>query len=225
MKLTSLATVVALAAVSASAFAADTGFYVGGKLGASLMESRAAHVDSSFAVGEPENLSIKNKTKTTFNVGASVGYDFNVLYQVPVRSELDYTYRSDAKIKTAFLDSEDGAYDSHFKIKNSTLMVNNYYDFYNSSDFTPYVGIGLGMSFNKYKFNEADDSFSKNKFAWAGMAGVSYKIDDNLTANVEYRYLDSGKIKYTESDGKNYTDNFSAKLRSHDLSVGLRYTF
>lgn len=220
MKLKHIATMVTLAALSTSAFAAETGFYVGGKLGASLMASRGVHTDSTYAVGAPESESIKNKTKTVFNIGFNVGYDFNTQFNVPVRSELDYTYRTDAKIKTG-LDSAE--YSDHFKIKNSTLMVNNYYDFYNSSDFTPYVGVGLGMSFNKYKFEDAG-SISKNKFAWAGMAGVSYKIMDDLTANVEYRYLDSGKIKHTESDA-NSTDKFSAKLQSHDLSVGLRYTF
>lgn len=235
MKLKHIAIVTGLMTMSAMALADNTGFYMGGKLGASIIQSKDVQSNGHFYDGQGYDYSsAKDKNKTVFNIGLNAGYDFNVIYGVPVRTELDYTYRTNADITTSdyvFSSmpasgggvSEGGEYDSFsFKVKQSTLMVNSYYDFYNSSDFTPYVGVGLGMAFVKY--SSEDESYSKTKFAWAAMAGVSYQVTSNLTANLEYRYLDSGKIKDESNDGIWYEES-SAKLSSHDLTIGLRYAF
>ncbi|WP_392564061.1 porin family protein [Orbus wheelerorum] len=230
MRLKQLAIAITLGTISTVALAENTGFYVGGKLGASIMQSKDMQSHGHF-YSTPTNYDYtltKDKTKAVFNLGVNAGYDFNVSYNIPVRAELDYTYRTDAKINTSTyvfssMDGNAGGDDEaeNFKIRQSTLMANGYYDFYNSTAFTPYVGLGLGVSFVKYK-DEA--SISKTKFAWSTMAGVSYKVMSNLTANVEYRYLDSGKIKKDDSDGT-WVDNFSAKLKTHDINIGLRYAF
>jgi len=229
MRLKQLAIAVALVTISTTALAENTGFYIGGKLGTSIMQSKGMHWQGSAYDGSGYDYSLtKDKTKTVFNMGINAGYDFNVSYNLPVRAELDYTYRSNAKINTStyFFSSIDGNSggeyeDENFKISQSTLMVNGYYDFYTDTEFTPYVGAGLGASFVKYK-DEA--SISKTQFAWSLMAGVSYKVLSNLTTNIEYRYLDSGKIKQNDNDD-GWTNKFSAKLQSHDISVGLRYSF
>ncbi|WP_392551364.1 porin family protein [Orbus wheelerorum] len=229
MRLKQLAIAVTLGTISTVALAENTGFYVGGKLGASIMQSKDVQSHGNDVTGAGYDYDLYgDKTKTVFNLGVNAGYDFNVSYNIPVRAELDYTYRTDAKISTSdyifssMQGTAGGEYEhANFKIRQSTLMANGYYDFYNSTAFTPYVGLGLGVSFVKYK---DDVDMSKTKFAWSAMAGVSYKVMSNLTANVEYRYLDSGKIKGSDSDDyMNYSS--SAKLHTNDVSIGLRYAF
>jgi len=236
MRLKQLAIAVALVTISTTALAENTGSYVGGKLGTSIMQSKGmqSHGYNSSSPTDYDYTLAKDKTKTVFNIGINAGYDFKVSYNLPIRAELDYTYRSDAKINTStytfssMQGNAGGEYENDsFKISQSTLMVNGYYDFYTDTELTPYVGAGLGASFVKYKFKDEDgdkSSISKTQFAWSVMAGVSYKIMPNLTTNLEYRYLDSGKIKQNDNDD-GWTDKFSAKLQSHDISVGLRYSF
>lgn len=227
--------IIALGLVTASTavLADNSGFYIGGKIGASILQSKDVKSNGySYSNADYDYSITDNKNKTVFNLGLNVGYDFNAQYAVSVRAELDYTYRSSAKISSSsyFFSSIGGTsggdtYEERFKIKQSTLMLNGYYDFHNSSDFTPYLGLGVGMGFVKYKGEENDSStISKTKFTWSAMAGVSYQLSKNLSANVEYRYLNSGKIEDTDSDGI-WHDNFSAKLQSHDLNIGLRYAF
>lgn len=230
MKLKHIAIVTGLMTMSAMALADNTGFYMGGKLGASIIQSKDLREDGHYeGKSDYDYISTTDKNKTVFNIGLTAGYDFNVAYNVPVRTELDYTYRTNAKVNTSayyfssITGSAGGDYEAYsFKVKQSTLMVNSYYDIYNSSNFTPYVGVGLGMAFVKY--TSEDISLSKTKFTWAAMAGVSYQVSNNLTADLEYRYLDSGKIKKQSSEGVWHYDS-SAKLSSHDLTIGLRYAF
>lgn len=235
MKLTKLTVALVLTSLPVAALADNSGIYIGGKLGTSFQQSKDMQSHGYFHNNSADfdYTTTKDKTKATFNIGANVGYDFKVVYHVPVRAELDYTYRSDAKMNTStyifssISGTAGGEYeDDHFKIKNSTLMVNGYYDFYNSTGFTPYVGLGVGASFVKYKVEQQnyDYSFSKTHFAWAAMAGVSYQIDSNLVASAEYRYLDSGKIKDTTTE-EHITDKWSTKLYSHDITIGIRYLF
>ncbi|WP_392562302.1 outer membrane beta-barrel protein [Orbus sturtevantii] len=232
MRFKQLAIAITLASISTAALAENTGFYVGGKLGASIMQSKDIQSRGYDRTNtDYDYILLGNKNKAVFNMGVNAGYDFNVSYQLPIRAELDYTYRSDAKISTSeyvfssIAGNAGGAYsdeDANLKIGQSTLMVNGYYDFYNSTDFTPYVGAGLGMSFIKYK--DEYTNVSKTQLAWSAMAGVSYKVMPDLTASLEYRYLDSGKVKDNENDG-DWQDKHSAKLNSNDISIGLRYAF
>lgn len=229
MSINKLTALIVLATLSSSALAANSGFYLGGKVGASYLQSK--DLQDKWEWGDNYDVdTVANKSKTVFNMGISAGYDFKFQYDLPIRMEIDYTYRSKAKINSIvdnyyFINGASGNDDSEpleFKIKQTSLMVNSYYSFYNSSAFTPYVGFGLGTSFIKYQFEE--DNLSKTNFAWSLNAGASYSITDNLIADLEYRYIDSGKIK--DHDFEHGSDiNLSAKLKTHDLSIGLRYVF
>jgi len=119
----------------------------------------------------------------TFNdtgvYNVSIGWQFHPL----VRAELEAGYRGtgDANIYTA--------------------LVNGYFDFKNDTRFTPFLGAGAGYA--NENFGGAND-----EFAYQGIAGVSYAIDNNWALTAQYNYLDT-------------TGDYSAS----EVKGGVRYTF
>jgi opacity protein-like surface antigen len=86
-------------------------------------------------------------------------------------------------------------------IASITTLANAYVDLGTWSRWTPYVGVGVGVS-----MLEADSvsdssplfggmpSSTNWTFAWAAHAGVSYAISRNWLVDFSYRYLDMGDV-------------------------------
>jgi len=174
-----------------AATAADMGMYVTPKM----------MFDVSQGNYLSHNGSNSNTYKYTNNMGGAlaVGYDFSTVFDVPVRTELEYGIRSNANFN----------YD-HKNVRAmhpQSLFGNVYYDFKNSTAFTPYVGGGLGMAFI------GDNS---TNFAWNVGGGVAYEFAQDWKLDVGYRYVDLGRF-----DSK----HCNAKYTAHEFMTGLRYTF
>lgn len=122
----------------------------------------------------------------------------------------------------------------HTAVKSTTLMVNLYKDLGSYRGWVPYIGAGVGVSYNQI----ANTYFTENvfltnsilgdnniSFAWSLMAGVSYNISSRTTLDLGYRYMDLGKIASQNGDTagfwnpKVYVDD----LTSHEFKVGFRY--
>ena len=56
----------------------------------------------------------------------------------------------------AFSDGDGGREDTQNRLSVNTLMVNTYYDFRNSSAFTPWVSVGLGYARIHHKATYTD---------------------------------------------------------------------
>ena len=92
---------------------------------------------------------------------------------------------------------------------------------------------------NPFSLSEAEEapvlinykSKTKNNFAWNVGLGGLYKIDTNLYLDVNYRYKDLGKITSTADKKADYVgnyglkENYTAKLRSHNVMLGVIYSF
>ena len=89
-------------------------------------------------------------------------------------------------------------------------MLNTYYDFKTSTDFTPFVGFGIGLA----DIENAED----NAFAYSVSAGAKYNIDKNVYVGA--------KGAYTRIDGP--TDQFGIEFKdiavfSANVSVGYEF--
>ena len=112
----------------------------------------------------------------------------------------------------------------------STLFANLYYDFRNDSAFVPYIGAGIGMSFNYLGFDlhRGGSAVSRDEhttnFAWNVGAGVAYNVNDALYIDAAYRYVDLG---YTEASGSLNGDQIKVGSRpyNHEFMLGLRFAF
>ena len=154
-------------------------------------------------------------------------------------------YRTDAKLHalesyTAFCGSPGGTcYDSYnANVHNAVFLVNGYVDLGTWYRITPYVGAGVGASFNTFG-SLTDTSLSttgtgsasektKTDLAFALMAGFSYGLTQNIKLDFGYRYLDMGKLTSNPINCNGPGCGFEVqhyKLTSHDVRIGLRYMF
>jgi opacity protein-like surface antigen len=175
--------------------------------------------------------------------GLGVGYQFNHWFRVDVTGE----YRGKANFHGLDIVRTTGGLtltDDYRASKSEWLVLANIYaDLGTWYSFTPFVGAGIGASYNTIS-NFTDtcatvsgcpggsvatgDTASKWNFAWALHAGVSYKVNSQLSIEFAYRYVNLGDAKSGDLitfDGTNNINNpmeFN-KITSHDLKLGVRW--
>ncbi|MDR3361894.1 MAG: outer membrane beta-barrel protein [Desulfovibrio sp.] len=189
----------------------------------------------------------------------AIGYDFDKKYEIPVRAELEYGVWSKLSGETSLGTNLDAVYsgagvtmlvDMKFEMDIQTLMANLYWDFKNSTAFTPYVGAGLGLAFIQARAivmgsggSATVGSFSAEKdtgirgqtnFAWQVGAGCSYAFTDAVSVDLGYRFVSLGNVETNTArlafENTGTTTSVSAKgkvenLFMHQIGLGLRITF
>ncbi len=196
-------------ALAAPAAAEINGIYAGGKFIYGYQTSWGSNVFST------------SHSDSVLGAAGFVGYDFYKQSDTPIRTEIEYAFRGN------LYNSDAGpgyTSDTHYDMQ--TLLVNFYYDFYNESDFTPYVGAGIGAAFitGEYNYNiggnklkgELDDTV----LAWNVGAGVGYAINEQVTADLGYRYLST-----SDSNKEKAGYNLQTSTSSHEVSLGVRFSF
>lgn len=91
--------------------------------------------------------------------------------------------------------------------------------------FMPYLSGGLAFGQVETKFLDDDvvyQSGKKTYVGWTVGAGAEYAFTDNLVGRAEYRYTDFGKENFGASET---AFPFEAKLKTHDVRVGISYKF
>ena len=215
MKRTILALALLMALVlPGMAKAEGTGMYLAPKFLMTIQETGTIERSGMGGVDE--------YSQFTLGGALAAGYDFWPQYLVPLRVELEYALRGNSEKSWG---SNWGSVDCTWN--SSTLFANLYYDFRNSTAFTPYVGAGLGMAFNYANYTFSSPGYHGNfdehstNFAWNVGAGVAYDITDSLAVDLGYRYVNLGYYEVDLPDG--------AKLKNqpcnHEFMLGLRYTF
>ena len=138
-----------------------------------------------------------------------------------IRAELEYNKNSDAeKTHDLLFDEEIGH--GKFTVESQSYMANLYYDFDTNTPFMPYVGIGAGLAKVKGKLSGETETYilggsmSDTHFAWQAGVGVNYALNQNVSLDLGYRYVDYGD--FTEDDVK-------LDMNAHEVYLGLRYNF
>lgn len=217
--------------MAAGAMAADTGFYAGLKFLDSIQSS------GNFSTGGriADLADTCDYTQNSIGGGVFLGYDFHQINQIPLRAEIEYDLRTDARTEW---DPKTGSFYginiSDYKMKVEwnvqTAFFNLYWDFHNDGAFTPYVGAGagLGLVYNKYKVESPYGDWSKDDyhavFAWNAGAGCSCAITDSLSADLAYRFIGLG---YSETEAAVFNQNQKIGMAPYinEFSLGLRYAF
>ncbi len=126
----------------------------------------------------------------------------------------------DLGVSTAALVADDGG-----DIDTDTWMLNAYYDFDIGNRFTPYVGLGLGLSESELVFNPSDVALLTDEdrvFAWQLMGGVSYALRDTLSVYGNYRYRSADDMEFSASL---LPARFNIDVEAQSLEIGVRYGF
>lgn len=117
-----------------------------------------------------------------------------------------------------------------------SLMANGWYDFNNDTNWTPYIGGGLGFSLisldnlyattlgvfpgatpNKISVDDDEDW----QFSYQIGAGISYKLNEKFNIDLDYRYVvvSDGELQTTQDQ------NFDVQMKNSNLLLKLKYLF
>lgn len=188
--------------LTSPAYSAETpvGPYVSGNLGLAMPS------DSDATDPGAPGLTLNTSYDTGWTLGAALGYNFG---NTRIEGEVAYQKADEDKVSFAGV-----TWDSTADISALSFLVNGYYDFTNSSAFTPYLSAGLGFA----KIKWADDGYSADDtvFAYQVGAGVGYALSKNVTLDAKYRYLATSDAKF---------DTTETEFASHNLLFGVRVNF
>jgi OOP family OmpA-OmpF porin len=181
------------------------GIYVGGNVG----------------VHKPQNSSMsRSGQSTSVKIGtgiagtAAVGYGFGN----GLRTELELGQRAGSVSGTTGTTSG--------RLDVTSLMGNVLYDIATGGAVIPYLGVGAGGARVRAKdigpdLGNATISGSDNVFAYQGIAGLDFRIDDNMALGASYRYFATQSASISSSAG----DKASVPYRDHSILFGIRYAF
>ena len=231
-------------ASTATAHDNDEGWYLRGNAGYGIHEDAVltGDVDSSFhSDGDIESEG---------NVAASlgVGYDFGDNWRLELDGDTLFTdFGAISEVPNSFA-----------KLRTNSLMINALYDFDDFGRWEPYVGAGIGLvqgdaSISAHDFanvagtldrtpvclgarvvNQAvtcDVSEDDTSLGWQLLAGMGYKVTDNLTWDTHYTYQQAGDFDFDGNLINGVTGTASPisttfeDVGLHSLMTGLRYTF
>ena len=167
-----------------------TGVYVTPKVGIGYVELDDIH---------GSNTGYSHGHDTAVVAGISAGYDFSKVYEVPVRAELEYLYRGNAKAELPT--GRELESDAH------SVMVNAYYDFKEVPVVTPYITAGCGTAW----LGDGGTNFAYN---FGG--GIYYNITEHFAYDFSVRYIDYGRL---------VKSGYKVDQSGANIMVGVRYTF
>ncbi len=177
--------------------------------------------DVGYSVNEDPDLSLAStsfnneKMDESWSIGAGFGYNFTD----NIRGDLTLDHRFEADVTGT---NSLTAARSTATLASTVGLANLYYDFRDREHFAPYLGGGIGWSYNEMDGQtgaaSSDESF---ELALAAMAGFSYRLDDGWLFDAGYRflYLGGAQTGSTATAGALSMDDIYA----HELRLGFRY--
>ncbi len=213
------------------------GFYLRGDIGYSIWQNP----DLSDTVGGGVQQSFGEDADNGLLAGVGVGYDFNKYFRADVTFDLrkNKDIQGFAPCGACLLAGGPGFTTTDFSQSAYVVLANAYLDLGEHKGFSPYIGGGIGGAFidnssvissgnplpqAPVSFFEGDDEF---RFAWALTAGTEYKVTDNLSFDLNYRYLNiaDGRVADIVDAGQDFGDLNDDGFDGHEFRVGFRYTF
>lgn len=187
----------AASAVPLAAFAQEegraAGVYLRGGAGVIFGESLEQDLSYNPAVA----FLVAPATSKSTDLGDGLALSGAVGYQYAMtRTELEYR-RMDVSIDgVAYAGgAAPGSLPVNDNLVAQALMSNVYFDFVNSSMFTPYIGAGVGGARIENELGERDAAF-----AYQGRAGVEVALGQKFSLGAEYVYFRTVDIVYGPED-------------------------
>jgi opacity protein-like surface antigen len=221
------------------------GWYLRGDIGMTNQHLKSLDNPDPQSAGLFNSAGMGFDSSMLFDIG--LGYQFNNWFRVDVTGQ--YRGRANfhgSQFSTAFPGS--ALVDNYSGSKSETvIMANGYVDLGTWWCLTPYIGAGVGASYNQIS-NFRDDGFrndfgvpgpssvvyggdaGKWNFAWALHAGLGYKVTPNVTIELGYSYMNLGDA--TTGFNSNFAGTATPQypwtmhdITSHDLKLGVRWNF
>lgn len=223
-RLIALMALVVLFGIPCLANAEGTGFYLAPKFLMSIQDTGTVSRSSALA-----GSGVDDYSQFTLGGALAMGIDLWQQQMIPLRMEIEVALRGNGEKKW----DDRGVNLSEVKgvWNNTTLFANLFWDFHNESDFTPYIGGGLGLAFNYTGYDLTTNNGDKisiddrqTNFAWNAGAGVSYAFNDVLTVDASYRFTGLGYNEVsTNYLGRKY--EIGDEPYNNEFLLGLRFNF
>jgi opacity protein-like surface antigen len=188
---------------------------------------------------------------------AGMGFDSSVLFDVGVGYQFNNWFRADVTTQwrgranfhgSQFTDAFAGsALVNNYSGSKSeaVILANGYVDLGTWWYVTPFIGAGIGTSYNRISGFRDDGTGStfgvarppsvvyaadngKWNFAWALHTGLAYRVTPNVTVELGYSYMNLGDA--TTGVNSNFAGTPTAQfpwtmkdITSHDLTLGVRW--
>lgn len=176
--------------------------------------------DIGYNAGKPAyDLPFAGVDHNRFGGGIGFGYHFTDNFRA------DLTVSHLGKDEFAYTTPANAAIGSHSAWSG---LVSGYFDIATVVGITPYVGAGLGVVYSRNEVvaslaghPESPRSFNDRSydFAYALMAGASYKMTDNVSVDLGYQFLHTPDAPYMDPT----TLVMSEGSKQHLVRLGLRY--
>jgi len=121
--------------------------------------------------------------------------------------------RGEAEVLYSQVDRKDA---STGKIKTVGGFVNGYYDIDTGTKVRPYVGAGIGVA--QVKLDQGPSHGDDTGFAYQLKTGVSFAVNDRLTAQLGYRYMGVNNVQIGQGAGR-----FDGDYHDQAVTAGLTY--
>jgi opacity protein-like surface antigen len=221
----------------------DSGLYLRGDLGVGIgsvgsLSVREANGDSVAGLRTYDE-----DAGTALIGGIGVGYAFNSWLRFDVTGE----YRGGARLSgrdryplgpTPNVNNYDAEWSSIVGMANAYVDLGTFCEL---GCITPYIGAGIGYANHSISgFQDAGGdgegsttygygkNVSDSGLAWALMAGLAYQVNDKLTLDLGYRYMNFGDlptVKVTNAAFDADAGRVTFKdVSSHDIRFGMRWT-
>lgn len=205
---------------------ATSGFYLSAHAGATMLRSTGNTLEGKAIIGGLQNTlertPLGTLSQSRFTPSLAVGYDFNELWQQPVRLELAFSQGgevsgvqstsgnvtsswSGTSGVTGYRQTFTGDIYRRQKTELNTVMVNGYYDYRSELPVTPWLMAGVGMAFIRSSMSAGGSgqgvsldseqvSQRASRMAWATGAGVTWNMTSHLAMDAGYRFTNAGEI-------------------------------
>lgn len=145
-----------------------------------------------------DNMNLTNVSHSGLKIGYKAGVKYGYVFENGFRPEFECSYR-ESNFSTKYdIGIEDQVYSKEYNNFHSwSYMVNGFYDLGQLSvkQIVPYLGVGIGYCQNvqhkKVRFNNSsnESKFRDNRFAYQGVIGAKYALDEVYSTTVEYHYF------------------------------------
>ena len=249
-----LAACLAFGAASA-AQAQEGSWYIGANM--PLMFIDDSEATSTTTVQQPPlsiDATVKSEHDTGYKFGGVLGYHLDSGIRIEgelflARAEIAQITNTDITVGPRSIAGLEVPLDPTGTAEQLGAMVNLWYDIETDSDWTPYVGAGLGLiridqgdlDYEEGELTSAvltalgqqgqlppgfvpKPSATDTAFAYQFGAGVGYALSETTTLNIGYRFQTLNGLTFT---GMSQAASVRAEtdLRVHFLEIGIRYRF
>ena len=193
------------------------GFYIGAIGGVNWLLNTTFNTNfAAPAFGVAGSVSTNALFQTGWGAGGMVGYDF-----VGPRVEIEAMYRDNQ----ATVNLQSGStFSPNFgaDLNQTAVMANFFYDFLAGQTIVPYIGAGVGVAF--INTSALGTASSSTQFAYQGMIGVGWNINEQFRVNLEGRYYGTTQPWFSWS-GSNIFVNGSIPNNNLGIFASLQYKF